>query len=239
MGNTEIDSQSTSTEKLPPALYVVSTPIGNLRDITLRALDILNAVDLILCEDTRTFSKLATRYGVTTKKQSFHEHNEDMLSASITSRIQGGERIALVTDAGTPLVSDPGYPLVRQARADGIEVFSIPGACAAIAALSASGFEPDRFLFAGFLPVKPGKKRKEIESLLALEVTLIYYESPHRLLATLELLHEIAPDREVCVARELTKLHESVIAGAPEKLLEHYRKHSPRGEIVLLIRRDG
>lgn len=224
-------------EELKSGLYVVSTPIGNLRDITLRAIDTLKEVELILCEDSRVFSKLALTYGIETPRKSLHEHNEKQSLAGYVERLKGGAKIALVSDAGTPVISDPGFPLIRACRAEQISVFSVPGACAATAALSISGLEPDRFSFAGFLPVKSGKKRTTLESLLALNQTTILYESPHRIVATLELLKEIAPDTRICLFRELTKIYEEMLAGTAEEVLKTLTPEKTRGEMVLLLGR--
>jgi 16S rRNA (cytidine1402-2'-O)-methyltransferase len=222
---------------LKPGLYVVATPIGNLRDITLRAIDTLKSVDLILCEDSRVFSKLAQAYGIETPKRSLHEHNEKQSLGGHIEKLKGGGRIALVSDAGTPTISDPGFPLVRACRAENVPVFTIPGPSAAISALSISGLEPDQFLFAGFLPVKPGKKRSTLEELLALNQTLIFYESPHKIVATLELLKEISPAARVCLFRELTKIYEEMLSGTPEEVLTQLSPDKVRGEIVLILGR--
>lgn len=224
-------------EELKPGLYVVSTPIGNLRDITLRAIDTLKEVELILCEDSRVFSKLALTYGIETPRKSLHEHNEKQSLSGYIERLKGGAKIALVSDAGTPVISDPGFPLIRACRAEQVSVFSVPGACAVTAALSISGLEPDQFTFAGFLPVKSGKKRTTLETLLALNQTTIFYESPHRIVATLELLKEIAPDTRVCLFRELTKIYEEMLAGTPEEVLKLLTPEKTRGEMVLLLGR--
>lgn len=226
-----------SNSSLSPGLYVVSTPIGNLGDITFRAIETLKAVDLILCEDTRTFSKLASRYGIETPKQAFHEHNEDKVSSQLVAKLKEGMRVALVSDAGTPLISDPGYPLLRTARAADVPIFSVPGPSALVAALSISGFEPNSFYFGGFLPLKPGKRKNELQRCLELDSTVILYESPHKIENTLKLLLELAPKRDLAVVREITKIHEEVVTGKPETLIEHFEKNSPKGEIVLLIRR--
>jgi 16S rRNA (cytidine1402-2'-O)-methyltransferase len=224
-------------EELKPGLYVVSTPIGNLRDITLRAIDTLKEVELILCEDSRVFSKLALTYGIETPRKSLHEHNEKQSLSGYIERLKEGAKIALVSDAGTPVISDPGFPLIRACRAEQVSVFSVPGACAVTAALSVSGLEPDQFTFAGFLPVKSGKKRTTLETLLALNQTTIFYESPHRIVATLELLKEIAPDTRVCLFRELTKIYEEMLAGTAEEVLKLLTPEKTRGEMVLLLGR--
>lgn len=218
-------------------LYLVATPIGNLGDMSYRAIETLKASSLILCEDTRQFSKLATRYEIKTPRKALHEHNERAILARIVAQLERGEVISLVSDAGTPLISDPGYPLVRAVREAGIPLTPIPGPCAFIAALSASGFEPDEFHFAGFLPVKPGRRRSELERLLALGTTIALYESPHRIEKTLTDLFELSPEREICIAREISKIHEEFLFGTASKLLSQIGVNPPKGEIVLLIRK--
>jgi len=224
-------------EELKNGLYVVSTPIGNLRDITLRAIDTLKEVELILCEDSRVFAKLAQTYGIETPRKSLHEHNEKQSLQGYVDRLKEGAKIALVSDAGTPVISDPGFPLVRACRAEQIPVFTIPGASAVTAALSISGLEPDQFTFAGFLPVKSGKKKSTLETLLGLNQTVIVYESPHRIVATLELLKEIAPETRICLFRELTKIYEEMLAGTAEEVLALLTPDKVRGELVLLLGR--
>jgi 16S rRNA (cytidine1402-2'-O)-methyltransferase len=224
-------------DELRSGLYVVSTPIGNLRDITLRAIDTLKCVELILCEDSRVFAKLAQAYGIDTPRKSLHEHNEKQTLSSYVAQIRNGARIALVSDAGTPVISDPGFPLIRAIRAEGLPVWTVPGPCAATAAISISGLEPDQFVFAGFLPVKPGKKRTTLEGLLALEQTVVLYESPHKIIATLELLKEIAPETRICLFRELTKIYEEMLSGTAEEVLKLLTPDKVRGELVLILGR--
>ena len=226
-------------ENLEPGLYVVSTPIGNLRDITLRAIDTLKAVDLILCEDSRVFAKLAQTYGIETKRVSLHEHNEKQSLNGHVEKLKAGAKFALVSDAGTPTISDPGFPLVRACRAEKVPVFTVPGPSAAISALSISGLEPDQFLFAGFLPVKPGKKKNTLVSLIALDQTLIFYESPHKIISTLELLKHISPSIRVCLFRELTKIYEEMLSGTPENVLKLLTPDKVRGEFVLILGRKS
>ena len=194
-----------------PALYVVATPIGNLGDITQRAIDILSGVSLVAAEDTRHSQKLLAHLGVNAKLVSLHEHNERNKAESLINSILSGESIALVSDAGTPLISDPGYILVRTAIESGVSVIPVPGASALIAALSASGMASDRFLFEGFLPAKSSAKLKKLESLKKESGTVIFYESPHRVLATLESMVEVlGPERRIAMARELTKTFETI-----------------------------
>lgn len=221
---------------MAPGLYPVATPIGNLRDITLRALDVLNMADLIVCEDTRITRRLLNAYEITTPLMVYHDHNAQAVRPKLIARLQAGERIALVTDAGTPLVSDPGYKLVREVTQAGIQVFPIPGAAAPIAALVTSGLPSDRFLFAGFPPVKQGAKRHWLEDLSTIESTLILFESPKRLPATMKVLGDLWPTREAAVAREITKKFEEVRRDTLENLALHYAEAgSPKGEIVIVI----
>ncbi len=221
-------------------LYVVSTPIGNLDDLSPRAVQVFQSVDLILTEDTRRFMILAERFQIKGKWQSLHEQNEEKQIPGILGRLQQGEKIALASEAGTPTISDPGFRLIRACRANKISVSPVPGACAAIAALSASGFEPDRFLFLGFPPRKPGKHRAFTEVALTAGATAIIYESPFRIVKTLEEIHEQDPKREVCVARELTKAHEEFLIGTVEDVLQNLKaRNAIKGEIVLLVRRNS
>jgi 16S rRNA (cytidine1402-2'-O)-methyltransferase len=216
-------------------LYVVPTPIGNLEDITLRALRILKEVDLILAEDTRTTRKLLSHYQINTRSQSYHVFNEHQKTADLVNSILAGETTALVSDAGTPSISDPGFMLVRACLIKGIPVECLPGPTALIPALVNSGFPCDKFCFEGFLPHKKGRKTRLIE--LALELrTIILYESPHRILKTLqELQQAMGNDRRCSVSRELTKLHEETVRGTFTELIEHFTKQAPRGEIVVVI----
>lgn len=219
-------------------LYVVSTPIGNLEDITYRAVRILNDVDLIACEDTRHTRKLLQRYGITTKLTSYHEHNEQERSEELVALLLAGADVGVVSDAGTPGISDPGFRLVRLAIANNLAVVSVPGPSALITALVASGLPTDEFFFAGFLPPRSGARRTRLNELRAMPGTLIFYEAPHRLAATLNDAHEILGEREAVVARELTKLHEEMARGRLSKLAEQFSNaDSVRGEIVLIIDR--
>ncbi len=216
-------------------LYVVSTPIGNLRDITLRALDVLAGVEEVLAEDTRVASKLLSAYGVKARLSPYHDHNGAERRPGLLKRLQEGGRIALISDAGTPLVSDPGWKLVHEALEHGIKVFPVPGASALLAGLVASGLPSDRFLFAGFLPPKSAARRSEIESLKQVPATLVFYESGPRLAETLADLAAVLGDRDAAVARELTKLFEETRRGTLAELAAHYEEAGPpKGEIVLL-----
>ena len=219
-----------------PGLYVVSTPIGNLRDITLRALDILGGAEEVLAEDTRVASKLLSAYGIKARLSPYHDHNGAERRPGLLRRLEDGGRIALVSDAGTPLVSDPGWKLVHEALEHGIKVWPVPGASALLAGLVASGLPSDRFLFAGFLPPKSGARRTEIESLKQVPATLVFYESGPRLAESLADLASVLGDREAAVARELTKLFEETRRGSLAELAVHYDEAGPpRGEIVLLV----
>ena len=219
-------------------LYVVATPIGNLEDISPRAVRILGEVDLIACEDTRHTRKLLDRYSISKPLISYHEHNEQPRSAELLADLQAGKNIALVSDAGTPLIADPGYRLVEQARQRGIVVVPLPGPCAFIAALSASGFPTDSFLFHGFLPPKQGQRRKLLKELKTLEVTLVFYEAPHRILETLEDIAATLGERRVVLARELTKIHEEFLRGTPGELRAALvERPSIKGEFTVMVAR--
>lgn len=217
-------------------LYIVATPIGNLEDITFRAVKVLREADLIACEDTRQTRKLLDRYGIARPLTSYHEHNELSRSQELLGELQAGKNIALVTDAGTPLISDPGYRLVAGARKLGIPVSPIPGPGAFLAALSASGLPTDSFAFLGFLPSKKGQRRKELEDWKKLPATLVFYEAPHRIAETLQDIAEVLGAREVVLARELTKVHEEFLRGTPAEILEALNKRQPlKGEITLMV----
>lgn len=219
---------------LDKGLYIVATPIGNLGDVTLRAIDVLRRSDVIACEDTRVTGKLLKHLGIAARLQRHDDHASDAARARLIALAQT-QAVALVSDAGTPLVSDPGYRLVREAHAAGIPVTTIPGACAAVAAVTLAGLPSDRFLFAGFLPVKDKARADTLAGLAGVEATLIFYETAPRLERTLRAVAEIWPTREVAVARELTKLHEECRRGSAVELAAHYAAHPPKGEIVLLI----
>lgn len=216
-------------------LFVVSTPIGNLEDITFRAVATLREVDLVAAEDTRHAQILLNHYQIRKPLVSFHEHNEARRTQELAAKLARGERIALLTDAGMPSISDPGYRLVSACRQQGIPVTVLPGPSAVLTALVGSGLPTDSFYFGGFIPVKSGQRHSELERAIARDVTSVYFESPHRLTRSLEVLTRLAPDRLVCVARELTKRFEEFNVRAPGSLLEHYAAHPPRGEITLVI----
>jgi 16S rRNA (cytidine1402-2'-O)-methyltransferase len=213
-------------------LVVCPTPIGNLEDVTLRVLSALREADVVACEDTRRTRVLLDRYGVSASLVSYHEHNEDKRAAELVRRMQTGDTVALVSDAGMPLVSDPGYVLVRACVAAGLPVEVLPGPSAAIAALVASALPADRWRFAGFLPRKKGELR---DLLSEAGGTLVAFESPRRVPATLALLAELDPEREVAVCRELTKAHEEIVRGSAAELAGRYRDAPPRGEVVLVL----
>ena len=219
-----------------PKLYIVSTPIGNLEDITLRAVRILREADAVLAEDTRTTGFLLKHLGIEDKKLfSHHKFNEHQTVELVAQRIAAGETVALVSDAGTPGISDPGFLLVRTCVERGIEVETLPGATAFVPALVNSGFPCDRFCFEGFLPQKKGK-RKRVLALAEEERTMIFYESPYRVVKTLELFAEVfGPERPVAVSRELTKVYEETVRGTLEEVLSHFREREPKGEFVIVL----
>jgi len=216
-------------------LYLVATPIGNLEDITLRAVRILKEADVIACEDTRQTQKLLRHYGIRKEMVSYHEHNELTRSPELVIELEQGAKIALVSDAGTPGISDPGHRLVTLCLRHHIPVVPIPGPSALVAALAASGLPTDEFLFVGFLPPRSGARRKALDTLKAESRTLIFYEAPHRVVETLADASDILGPRPAVIAREVTKLHEEFLRGPLPELLETARKHAPRGEITLLI----
>lgn len=216
-------------------LYIVPTPIGNLEDITLRSIKILNEVDLILAEDTRNTGRLLKHYNIETRLKSHHKFNEHSIVKHIVSRIKDGENIALTTDAGTPSISDPGYLLIRECIAGSVDVECLPGATACIPALVNSGFPNDKFCFEGFLPVKKGRN-KRLKELTSETRTIIFYESPHRLLKTLNQFADyFGPERKVSVSRELTKIHEETIRGSLSELVEHYSGKIVKGELTIVM----
>jgi 16S rRNA (cytidine1402-2'-O)-methyltransferase len=219
----------------PVSLFLVPTPIGNLKDITIRALEVLKSVDAILAEDTRTTGMLLKHLEITRPLQSYHIFNEHKAVEKLVGRMKKGEIFALVSDAGTPAISDPGFLLVREVLAAGLEVQCLPGPTAFVPALVNSGLPNDRFVFEGFLPHKKGRKTR-IDALVEESRTIILYESPHRLLKTLEQLAEaFGPDRQACVSRELTKLHEENIRGQLAELIDYYQSNPLKGEIVLVV----
>ena len=226
--------ESDHSRSLDPGLYIVATPIGNLGDITVRAVDVLRKSDLIACEDTRVTGKLLKAYDIGTRMQRYDDHASGEVRARLIEAART-QTVALVSDAGTPLVSDPGYRLVREAREASVNVTTIPGACAAVAGLTLSGLPNDRFLFAGFLPVKEKARGDVLAELAGVPSTLIFYETGPRLERSLRALAEAWPGREVAVARELTKLHEECRTGSAQELADHYAAHPPKGEIVLLV----
>jgi 16S rRNA (cytidine1402-2'-O)-methyltransferase len=216
-------------------LYVVATPIGNLSDITLRALEVLKSVDLIAAEDTRHSGMLLMHFGIKKPLLSYHEHNEAMRTAQLAERLAEGKNVALITDAGTPALSDPGARLIRACIERGLALTVIPGPSSILAALVGSGFSTERFYFGGFLPVKSGQRERELRATAERGETTIFFESPYRLIKTLAGCTGIIPDRQLCVARELTKKFEEFRHGTASELLAHYEAHPPKGEIVLVI----
>jgi 16S rRNA (cytidine1402-2'-O)-methyltransferase len=216
-------------------LYVVATPIGNLGDITLRALEVLRDVDLVAAEDTRHSGILLKHYKIDKPFISYHEHNEAMRTAQLVERLAAGENIALITDAGMPGLSDPGARLIRECIKRELPFTIIPGPSSILTALLGSGFSMEKFCFRGFLPVKSGRKERELRAAAEREDTTIFFESPYRLAKTLKACVEIMPDRQLCVARELTKKFEEFRRGGAAELLTHYEAKPPKGEIVLVI----
>lgn len=217
------------------SLYLVPTPIGNLKDITLRALEVLEEVNLILAEDTRTSGKLLKHYEIVTPMRSYHMHNEHKATAAIVSQMQAGDTIALISDAGTPAISDPGFLLVREALAAGLKVECLPGATALIPALAVSGLPSERFVFEGFLPVKKGRQTR-LEALREETRTMVFYESPHKLLKTLGQFEELfGAERKAAAAREISKLHEEVVRGTLSEIKAHFEAKAPKGEFVLVV----
>ena len=216
-------------------LYVVATPIGNLSDISLRALEILKAVDLVAAEDTRHSGILLKHFQIQKALISYHAHNEAMRTAQLVERLAAGEKIALITDAGTPGISDPGARLIRECIKRELDFTIIPGPSSILTALVGSGFPCEKFFFGGFLPVKSGRRERELRAAAGREETSIYFESPYRLIKTLTASINTLQDRQLCVARELTKKFEEFRRGTAAELLTHYEKHPPKGEIVVVI----
>jgi 16S rRNA (cytidine1402-2'-O)-methyltransferase len=220
---------------LPAGLHIVATPIGNLGDVTLRALETLAAADAILAEDTRVSRRLLDHYGISTPLAPYHEHNAAEARPRAIARMKEGDALALISDAGTPLISDPGYRLVAEAVANGLAVTSLPGPCAAVMALTLAGLPTDRFFFEGFLPHKSAARRERLNALATIPATLVFYEGPSRLGETLaDLALELGP-RRASVARELTKLYEEVLRGDLRELAAHYETAEARGEIVVMV----
>lgn len=224
---------------MPGTLYIVSTPIGNLEDITHRALRVLSEVDLIACEDTRHTRKLLNHYNISTPTTSYHDHNERERATELLSRLQQGVNVAVVSDAGTPGISDPGFRIAKLAAENGIPVVPVPGPTALIAALVASGFPSDQFLFGGFLPARSNQRRARFAEVSSLQATLVFYEAPHRIAESLKDAREILGEREAVVARELTKLHEELLRGTLSQLIDRFEASAvARGEMVLIIDRN-
>ncbi|WP_292599960.1 16S rRNA (cytidine(1402)-2'-O)-methyltransferase [Mesorhizobium sp.] len=232
IGQTEI-----SARPLEPALYLVATPIGNLADITLRALETIAAADIVACEDTRVSRVLLDRYGIRRRTTAYHEHNAAEAGPKLIAALLAGQSVALISDAGTPLISDPGYRLVGEAIDQGIRVVPIPGPSAPVAALTASGLPSDAFLFAGFLPVKTGQRLTRLEALKTVPATLIFFESPRRLAETLGAMVEaLGGARKAAIGRELTKTFEEIRTGSLQSLADHYAAaDTPKGEIVICV----
>jgi 16S rRNA (cytidine1402-2'-O)-methyltransferase len=217
-------------------LYVVATPIGNLDDITLRALEVLKSADVIAAEDTRHSGNLLRHFEIRKPLVSYHEHNEAMRSAELAERLAAGENVALITDAGMPGLSDPGARLIRKCIEQDLPFTIIPGASSIVTALAGSGFSLEKFCFRGFLPVKSGQRERELRAAAERAETTVFFESPYRILKTLAACAEIMPDRQLCVARELTKKFEEFRRGIPADLVAHYTAHPAKGEITLVIR---
>jgi 16S rRNA (cytidine1402-2'-O)-methyltransferase len=220
-------------------LYVVSTPIGNLQDITLRALSVLKEVQLIAAEDTRETQKLLNRYAIHTPLTSYHSYNKEEKTEILVRRLKEGQSIALVSDAGTPLISDPGLYLIKRCIQEGISPVPIPGPSAVLCALSVAGLPSDAFVFEGFLPQKRGRRMKKLQSLKALPHTLIFFESPHRIIRTLKDCQEVLGDRHIALARELTKLFEEVVRGKISEVIDRMDQKKVKGEVTLLIEGEG
>ena len=226
--------------RLAPALYLVATPIGNLSDITLRALETLAAADVLACEDTRVTRVLLERYGIRRRMVAYHEHNEAESAPRLIAMVEEGRSVALASDAGTPLVSDPGFRLVQLAQEKGVRVVPIPGPSAMLAALTASGLPTDTFMFAGFLPAKAGQRRSRLEALASVPATLVFFESPRRLADTLKAMAETLGARQAIVARELTKAFEEVRRGMLTELAAQYGEAgAPKGEVVICVAPPG
>ncbi len=217
-------------------LYLVATPIGNLEDLSQRALRILREVDLIACEDTRHTAKLLARYDIRTPRKSYHKFNEEKRTEKLMGRLQEGGQVALVSDSGTPLVSDPGYEIVKACRMRGIPVIPVPGPSAAIAALTASGLPAERFFFTGFLPARSSQRKRRLQELESVAATLIIYEAPHRLLASLSDMIAVLGCRQAVIARELTKIHEEFLTGSLTELFDLLQgREKIQGEIVIVV----
>ena len=237
MSSDKSSSSKSSATSQPRSgeLFLVATPIGNLKDITLRALEVLESADRIACEDTRTSGVLLKHYGIKTPMKSYHTHNEAEATQQLVAELSAGKRIALISDAGTPLLSDPGARLVKATIEAGVRVTPIPGASALLSAITVAGLPSEQFFYAGFLPNKSGARKEALKPFTALQATLVFYEAPHRLLDSLADLREIYGEREAAVARELTKLHEECVRGTLSDIIAHFEAHAPRGECVILV----
>ena len=220
---------------LAGTLYLVATPIGNLADITQRAISVLGQVDFVAAEDTRHSQRLLSHLGIKSKLLAYHEHNEDRVTPRLLHDLESGKSIALISDAGTPLISDPGYRLIKLAQENDIPTTVIPGACALIAGLCASGLPTDSFIFEGFLPPKTATRRKKLENFREEKRTIVFYESPHRLIKTLNDMQEVLEDPFVVCAREITKKFEEVKKGRASELIEYFSKKKVKGEFVLML----
>jgi 16S rRNA (cytidine1402-2'-O)-methyltransferase len=217
-------------------LYLIATPIGNLEDVSYRAIRLLKEVNLIACEDTRHTARLLSHFGITTPRESYHEHNETTRTERLIRLLQEGKNIALVSDAGTPLISDPGFTLVAACRKSGISVIPVPGPSAAVAALSGSGLPPEPFYFAGFLPARQSQRRQALKDLAGVKATMVIYEAPHRVLNTLDDMSAVWGERQACLARELTKIHEEWLFGTFGEIRQTLaNRDSVRGEITLVV----
>ncbi|MFH1622264.1 MAG: 16S rRNA (cytidine(1402)-2'-O)-methyltransferase [Candidatus Omnitrophota bacterium] len=220
-------------------LYIVATPIGNLSDITLRALEILKSVDLIACEDTRHTKKLLNHYQINKPLTSYYEYNKLQKGDYLLGLLKKGKPVALVSDSGTPGISDPGFHITKLALENNIKVVPIPGPCALVTALSASGLPADRFIFEGFLPIKPGPRKKKLSQLKEQQKTIVFYESPHRFIKLLNELQDIFPEAEVTIAREVTKKFEEIKKGKPAQILEYFKNRNIKGEFVVVVNNRG
>jgi 16S rRNA (cytidine1402-2'-O)-methyltransferase len=216
-------------------LYLVATPIGNLGDITTRAANALGSVDTILAEDTRVSRKLLAHIGVEKPLAAYHDFNKEKVTPHLIAEMKRGKNFALITDAGTPGIADPAFYIVREAIRAGVDVVPIPGPSSILAALVASGLPCDRFIFENFLPVKSAKRRKALEGFLGEKRTVIFFESPYRIVKVLEDMHEVLGDASVVIGRELTKMHEEFLRGTPQELLAHFSARKPRGEMVVMV----
>jgi len=220
-------------------LYICPTPIGNLKDITLRVIEILQSVDYILAEDTRVTRVLLNKYEIKTPLRSFHSYSNKRVLDNIIEDLKEGMSVALVTDAGTPCISDPGYEIVRRCVEEGIHFEALPGPNAVLPAIILSGFPPDRFFFYGFLKRTEGKIKKTLEAFKDFEYPVIFYESPYRVVKVLSIINEVLPDRYIAVVREISKIHESVVRGSVKEVLAHFENNPPKGEIVIVLGGKG